>query len=615
MKKIIGRLFVLLIVGIVFLLPLPAYAMTGSGTIGDPYMIYTVTDLQNMNLDLDAYYELANDIDASATSGWNAGAGFIPIGFFGTPFSGTFDGKGYTISTLTIVRPTADNVGLFGSTSGANITNVSLSSAAITGDDDVGVLIGNSASTTVSQCYITGGTLVGDVDVGGLIGYDSSGTLSTCYTTCAVTGVDYVGGLLGIGTQSDVDACYATGNIIGTSYVGGIAGYAYQANLATSYSTGSVTQSGAAGEVGGFIGYARSSTITGCCSTGNVSGVSDLGGFIGYFKSNTVSQCYATGNVTATAAGSVAGGFIGRTTTSGTTTNCYANGMVDCDNIADWDVVGGFIGYLVAGASVINCYSIGAPTGDDSVGGFCGYNSGTITSCYWDTQTSGVITSDGGTGLTTAQLKAGNILVAAGWDFTNIWGVDYHINDGYPYLRWSVFSYDWGDFEQVSWFQPIDIISGTTLPDRSGTRNGIIFWGTNPGGITLTLGPLSENQTPASTPTDTAPGDMVGPTGQPGWTGGLPTLPSNPFYPIINTMATLTAIPVGIMWIMFATLLLLLAMAFTYKYMPHLLMVCFVGGGLSAFWVHIGIYPFWVIFIFVVGAIACLVSERSPTIG
>ncbi len=54
--------------------------MTGTGTLLDPYIIYGVTDLQAMNNSLAAYYELANDIDASATSGWNSGKGFEPVG-------------------------------------------------------------------------------------------------------------------------------------------------------------------------------------------------------------------------------------------------------------------------------------------------------------------------------------------------------------------------------------------------------------------------------------------------------------------------------------------------------------------------------------------------------
>ncbi|MBA7667142.1 hypothetical protein ES703_75227 [subsurface metagenome] len=53
--------------------------MTGSGTLLDPYVIYDVNDLQAMENDLAAYYELGQDIDASATLGWG-GLGFNPVG-------------------------------------------------------------------------------------------------------------------------------------------------------------------------------------------------------------------------------------------------------------------------------------------------------------------------------------------------------------------------------------------------------------------------------------------------------------------------------------------------------------------------------------------------------
>ena len=40
--------------------------VTGSGTSGDPYMLYNLTDLESIStLGLDKYYKLANDIDAS----------------------------------------------------------------------------------------------------------------------------------------------------------------------------------------------------------------------------------------------------------------------------------------------------------------------------------------------------------------------------------------------------------------------------------------------------------------------------------------------------------------------------------------------------------------------
>lgn len=57
--------------------------MTGSGTQADPYIISDVDDLQAMSDDLTAYYELGGDIDASATTGWNGGAGSLEVSHIG----------------------------------------------------------------------------------------------------------------------------------------------------------------------------------------------------------------------------------------------------------------------------------------------------------------------------------------------------------------------------------------------------------------------------------------------------------------------------------------------------------------------------------------------------
>ena len=80
-----------------------------------------------MKNDLIAYYVLGNDIDATATSGWNDGAGFESIGTEASSFKGSFDGKGYKITNLYINRPGTDYVGLFGYVgSGGVIENVGL---------------------------------------------------------------------------------------------------------------------------------------------------------------------------------------------------------------------------------------------------------------------------------------------------------------------------------------------------------------------------------------------------------------------------------------------------------------------------------------------------------
>lgn len=53
----------------------------GDGSSGDPYLISNVSHLQDMFNDLDAHYEIINDIDASNTSQWNNSKGFKPVGY------------------------------------------------------------------------------------------------------------------------------------------------------------------------------------------------------------------------------------------------------------------------------------------------------------------------------------------------------------------------------------------------------------------------------------------------------------------------------------------------------------------------------------------------------
>jgi hypothetical protein len=187
-------------------------------------------------------------------------------------------------------------------------------------------------------------------------------------------------------------------DITGYRYVGGFCGY----NLGTitsCYSTGSVRAEAETSYVGGFCGY-NLGTITSCYSTGSASGTNYVSGFCGY-NLGTITSCYSTGSASGT---SYVSGFCGRVYSSGTITNCYSTGSV---------------------------------SGTSYVGGFCTANDGTITSCYWDTETSGQATSNGGTGLTTAQMTyeySGGAY--SGWDFTNIWRDDstHEENDGYPRL-------------------------------------------------------------------------------------------------------------------------------------------------------------------------------------
>ena len=67
--------------------------------------------------------------------------------------------------------------------------------------------------------------------------------------------------------------------------------------------------------------------------------------------------------------------------------------------------VGGLVG--VNGGIITNSYATGSVSGEDNVGGLVGFDDeGTITNSYWDTDTSGIETSAGGTSKTTVELQS-----------------------------------------------------------------------------------------------------------------------------------------------------------------------------------------------------------------
>jgi hypothetical protein len=217
----------------------------GSGIEQDPYVITDVNQLQEMNNDLDAWYELGNDIDASDTINWNYYyyyfQGFVPIGGYANSFIGTFDGKGHVISNLYIAIHESGNIwkGLFGETMG-NISNVGLTniSVEISQDDFVGGLAGQNRGK-IENSFVTG-SVIGDDYIGGLVGVNQ-GTISNSYATGNVIGVNnptYIGGLVGL-NQGTISNSYATGNVSGTQCIGGLAGY-NSGTISNSYATGNV---------------------------------------------------------------------------------------------------------------------------------------------------------------------------------------------------------------------------------------------------------------------------------------------------------------------------------------------------------------------------------------
>ena len=214
---------------------------TGIGTSGDPYQIATLDNLlwvSTSDTTWSSHFIQTADIDASATSTWNGGEGFIPIGYNTAYFTGTYNGQGHTIDGLYINRPSSDSQGLFGFCNIATVLNLGVTNVDVSGDYVIGGLVGRNSNSTISNCYSTGSVNGFDNYTGGLVGFNNYGsTISNCYSTGSVDGNNYVGGLVGFNYDySTISNCYSTGSVNGfDNYTGGLVGCNYNSEVNNSF--------------------------------------------------------------------------------------------------------------------------------------------------------------------------------------------------------------------------------------------------------------------------------------------------------------------------------------------------------------------------------------------
>lgn len=289
----------------------------GEGTAENPYQIGTAAELYwfaglvngtlvDVEKDASANAKLMNDITVNtgvldANKDLVSGSDLTewePIGTSDVPYTGTFDGKGYTISGLYFNNPTSYYVGLFGCI-GANgkISNVGVLDSyfqfralggGVCGMNKNGELQNCSNSSTVI-CNMQDGT-------GGVCGYNSKGTVRDCKNTGSARGKAPLGGVCGVNNSGIIENCFNEGivSVTVTSFgVGGVCGNNYSGKIKCSYNTASVSGQY---NVGGVCGSTNHGTITNCFNEGTVSGQDAVGGVCGANFGGTTTNCYYLSN-------------------------------------------------------------------------------------------------------------------------------------------------------------------------------------------------------------------------------------------------------------------------------------------------------------------------------
>lgn len=198
----------------------------GDGSTGNPYQVKTWSQLQKVAKHNGRCFKQVADINAN-------GDYLTPMFSSDMPFSGIYDGNGYTVSGIVYEYDT-DRAGIFNTVSGI-IRNLNVEKCKFSGNYYTGIIAGVVNSTgMISNCSVKNSTVEGkDYYTGGICGYNC-GKIVDC--SVAVTSVvnncnsynRYVGGIAGENDCGVITECNVTGcNISSYRYPGGICGTNY----------------------------------------------------------------------------------------------------------------------------------------------------------------------------------------------------------------------------------------------------------------------------------------------------------------------------------------------------------------------------------------------------
>ena len=377
-KLLIGTVFSLALLSC--LLPgTEAAAISGSGTVESPYVITSAAELQAVNDDLDAYYVLGNNISLSGQS-------FEPLGNeWDGPFTGTLDGKGFTVSYLTVNRTDLKYAGLFGYMEGT-VQNLKLDNINISGGRYAGGVAGAvGVGGLITDCEVLSGSVSVsgspmEMAAGGITGL-CEGTVTRCSNGASVMAThqakvdNYAGGIIGyLRSDITVEQCHNSG-------------YVEAATSSNQDSNHSYSYAGAGGIIGRIENYRVQ--IIGCANSAAEIRVTNghdrfIGGIVGFASISeiVIEQCNNSSTIDSynTYYGS-SGGIIGHGSNSDIS-------LLSCENsgkITGRDS-GGIAGYISSGTTNIDmCKNYGTITGKDNYSGGTGGSAGGILGyCYAD---------------------------------------------------------------------------------------------------------------------------------------------------------------------------------------------------------------------------------------
>ena len=373
----------------------PDEDLEGDGVEGDPYIVTNASELQAIEGNLSAHYELGGDVDASETSDWS----FVPIGSSAEPFEGTLDGADHSIESLEI-RGSGTNVGLFGSVgTDGTITDLELTDVDLTQDEMSMNYVMNEVDTEDAfEGELASSSIVIAQQAGGLAG-ESHGELKRVSVTGDVTADATADTTVAVTVTEDgnvtVDGNVSRVEVAIDQEIGGLVGQNH--GTIEESSTESDVTVAAESDVEADVAVAGELTVSEWVLWVDVTLEQDVGGLVGQNHgeirgSQTAGSTTADGeadvstnvdergdgNLTVAGEDSVAveieqatGGLVGNNEDGGALTSSHATGDVSGSESS----VGGLAGVNDNG-EITNSSAAADVTGSNLVGGLVGFNDG-----------------------------------------------------------------------------------------------------------------------------------------------------------------------------------------------------------------------------------------------
>jgi hypothetical protein len=314
------------------------------------------TSFEGITLTLAKNISLANADGAGGTRLW------VPIGAqsAGMAFKGVFNGGGYTLRNMSIVKTSGSVAAFFGYLDGATVSDLVVAGT-VTGYQYSSGIVSLANNSTISNCVNRAAILTSQSYAGGIVAQASGSTITGCVnrgviaqTANIVDSQNSIGGIVGrADAATTINACANNAEVTGGYDVGGIVGNLNASTLVESSNTAAVvaTLSYTSGGVGGLVGKTlggaqiNRSFNKGFVSNVGATNATYVGGLIGYVTATSMADCYNRGAIS-TISGA-AGGIVGRISATSTApcriSRTYTTGAVSTTSVGTVAAVAGYV--------------------------------------------------------------------------------------------------------------------------------------------------------------------------------------------------------------------------------------------------------------------------------